>query len=280
MRSGVTAGSTFPLRRGLARPVVALLRRDFQIRRSYRVAFALDLFFGFLNLLIYFFISRTFLDAGTADLGAAPSYFAFAFVGIVLTVVVQAAASEAGAVLRQEQLTGTLEALVIQPVTSVHIALGLAALPFAYAVARVAFYLVIAALWLDVDVGRASWLGFVAVLAATGVAMLSVGIGSCAVVLLVKRGELLVGMVLLAMGLLGGAFFPISVLPAWLEAIGRVVPTRFAFDGARDAIFSGAGWGEDVAFLLLFSVVVLPISLLFFRQALAVARRTGSLGQY
>ncbi len=280
MRSGAIDASSFPPSGRPTRAIVALVRRDFQIRRSYRVAFALDLALGFLNLLIYFFISRTFVDAPTEHLGGAPSYFAFAFVGIALTAVIQAAATEVSAVLRQEQLTGTLEALVTQPISAVQLALGLATLPFVYAMLRVVLYLVVATLWLGVDLAEASWVGFLAVLGATAAAMVGVGILSCAVVLLVKRGEILVGMVIFGMGLLGGAFFPVSVLPDWLEAIGRVVPTRFAFDGARAALFTGTGWADDVVYLLLFAALVVPPSLLLFREALAVARRTGSLGQY
>ena len=280
MSTAATGASSFRPRSGVLRPIVALVRRDFQIRRSYRIAFALDLSLGFLNLLIYFFISRTFVGASTESLGGAPSYFAFALIGIVLTVVIQAATTEIAHVLRQEQLTGTLEALATQPVSPTQLSVGLAALPVVFAMLRVVFYIAIGVVWLDLDVGGASWSGLLAVLLATGLAMLGVGIAACAVVLLVKRGEILVGMVMFGMGLLGGAFFPVSVLPSWLEALGRVVPTRFAFDGARDAIFTGGGWCDDVAFLLLFSVVVLPLSLLFFREALAAARRMGSLGQY
>ena len=280
MQSAATRASSSRSSGWTVRPLVALARRDFQIRRSYRVAFVLDLVLGLLNVVIYYFISRTFVDAETADLGAAPTYFAFALVGIAITTVVAATTSEVSAVIRQEQLTGTLEALVTQPVSPAQLSLGIAVLPAMFAVVRVALYLVIAALWLGVDLGGARWDGFFAVLAATALAMVAIGVLSCAVVLVVKRGEIIVAMVVFGMGLVGGAFFPVSVLPSWLEPIGRVVPTRFAFDGARGAIFSGSGWADDVAYLLLFAVVMLPLSLVLFVQALTVARRTGSLGQY
>jgi ABC-2 type transport system permease protein len=280
MSSVATSASSSRPRAGVVRPFVALVRRDFQVRRSYRVAFALDLVLGFLNLLIYYFISRTFADVGTADLGGAPSYFAYALVGIVLGVIVAAATMETASVLRQEQLTGTLEALATQPVNAMQLSLGLAVLPIVFATLRVTFYLLVAAVWLHIDVARASWGGLAAIFVATALAMLAIGVTSCAVVLVVKRGDALVGMVIFGMGILSGAVFPVSVLPAWLGAIGELLPMRFAFDGARSAIFEGRGWSGDVAFLLVFSAVVLPMSLLLFREALALARRSGSLGQY
>ena len=47
-----------------------------------------------------------------------------------------------------------------------------------------------------------------------------------------RRGAYLSGMLLFAMGFVSGAVFPASVLPGWVQPIGAVVPTRFAFDRA------------------------------------------------
>jgi hypothetical protein len=88
--------------------VWALIKRDFLIARSYRLALGLDLVLGVLNLLVYFFISKTFGDADPASLGAAPSYFAFAAVGVAMTTVINAATSTVSTRVREEQLTGTL----------------------------------------------------------------------------------------------------------------------------------------------------------------------------
>jgi ABC-2 type transport system permease protein len=90
----------------------------------------------------------------------------------------------------------------------------------------------------------------------------------------------LVGMLILGMGLLGGALFPVDVLPDQLDVLSQLVPTRYAFDGARAAVYGGSGLGGDFLALAAFSVITLPISLLLFQRALAAARRAGSLNQY
>ena len=82
------------------------------------------------------------------------------------------------------------------------------------------------------------------------------------------------------MTILGGAVFPIAVLPDWLEWIGRVMPVRFAFDGVRAALFSGNGWGGDALALAAFGIVVAPLSLLAFALALDRAKEKGSLSEY
>jgi ABC-2 type transport system permease protein len=82
------------------------------------------------------------------------------------------------------------------------------------------------------------------------------------------------------MGFVSGAVFPVSVLPGWLQPLGEVVPTRFAFDGLRAALFEGGGWHGDVLALVLFAAVALPLATALFRAALSWSKRTGSLAKY
>lgn len=272
--------SSFPSSRPRGPVVAAVVRRDYHVARSYRLPFVLDLFYGVINLVVFFFISRTFGDTAAADLDAAPDYFSFAAVGIALTIVLAAASTGLAARIREEQLTGTLEALVAQPLTTTEVALGLAGFPFLFAIVRAGFYILVAAAFMGLDISETDWIGFASVLLVAGVALSGLGVLFGALVLLVKRGEVLAGMVTTGMGLVSGAFFPVSVLPDWLEPLGAIMPTRFAFDGLRDAIFRGEGWGGDVLALTAFAALSLPLAILACREALRHARRTGSLGQY
>lgn len=241
---------------------------------------ALDAFFAVLNLLVYYFISKTFHGIHTNQLGGAPDYFAFAVVGVVITMVVNAASNGLTRQVREEQLTGTLEALLSQPLTSSELSLGLGGLAFLLAMFRGSLYLLIAGAILGVDFSHASWIGFVALLFTSAAALTGLGIIAGALVLVVKRAELIVGIVTYGLGLLGGAFFPVAVLPGWLRPLADIVPTKFAFDGLRAALFKGGAWGGDALALLGFAVVLAPLGILLFELALAQARRSGSLSQY
>ncbi len=275
-----TSTSTYRARLPRAGPVLALVRRDYLLTRSYRNTFLLELLFGVINLAVYYFISKTFGGVNPGQLQGAPSYFDFAAVGIIMTVVIGATSTEVATVVRQEQLTGTLETLFIQPLTTAEVALGLVGLPFLFAMVRAAFYLAIAAIFLGLDVSNASWIGAGLTLVVTAGAMAALGIAGGAFVLVAKRGDLMSAMILFAMGFVSGAVFPVSVLPAWVQPIGKVVPTRFAFDGVRDALFQGTGWLGDVLALSLFVVICLPLAIWLFAGALDWSKRRGSLAQY
>ncbi len=256
------------------------MRRDYLITRSYRNTFIFELFLGIINMLVYYYISKTFEGVASADLQGAPSYFDFAVVGTILTVVIGATSTQIAAQIRQEQLAGTLEALFIQPLRATEVALGLIGLPFLWAMVRAAVYVAAAALFMGLDVSSANWAGAALTVAAAGTAMGVLGIGCAAFVLIFKRGALVTGMILFAMGFVSGAVFPVSVLPEWIQPVGEIVPTRFAFDGLRTALFGGMDWYGDALALTIFAGVFLPLAIWSFAGGLAWTRRQGSLAQY
>jgi ABC-2 type transport system permease protein len=260
--------------------VRASMAKDFAMVRSYRLALVSDLFFGFINLFVYFFISRALGDAPSGSLGGAPSYFAFAAVGSTLLVVMQSAVGSVSGGVRDGQMTGTLEAVCVQPVTVAEIALGFAAYPVCFAMLRAAGYLVLADLILGLGLQQPDWAGFVIMLAATGLALVGLGVLIGAFVIVLKRSGRVDAVLMFALGFVGGGFFPLEVLPRWLRVIGAAVPTRFAFDGVRDALFRGEGWGTDAMILAAYGCVGLPIALQVFKWALLRAEKQGTLGQY
>lgn len=267
-------------KRPRARVISALIRRDYLTARSYRTAFVLDTTFGLANLLVYYFISRALGDVTTTNLAGAPSYFAFAAVGASMSLVIQAATMGLARRIREEQLTGTLEALVGQPVSPSEIAVGIAGYPFMFAMLRVTLYILAAALVLDLPLGNADWFGFVAILVTSGTALAAIGVLLGGLVVSLKRGDSLIVVAMFILGTFGGAVFPRTVLPGWAETLTSLIPTRFSFDGIRNALFLGADWGEDALGLVATAAILAPLGLLVFRFAIDSARRRGGLGEY
>lgn len=271
---------SFPLRRRTFGIVRAIARRDFDNARSYRAGYLIEAFSALFGVSIYYFISETFQSVRSADLAGAPSYFAFALVGVVLTLVIHSSTIGLARRIRDEQLTGTLEAVVVQPIRDAEIGLGLACYPFMYSGLRAAVYLLGADLALGVDFSDADWLGLTLILVATTVLFFALGLMFAALVMLVKQAQAVASLGTMALALLGGAYFPVSVLPSWLEPLSTLVPTRLAFDGARAALYTGSGWTSDLLGLLLIAAVFVPAGLFLFAASLRWQRRRGSLSEY
>ena len=260
--------------------VRALVARDWRITRSYRAALVTDLTFGCLNLLVYYYISRTLKVSVGGGLDGAPSYFAFAAVGVSLSVVLQAAITGVSRRLREEQLTGTLEALCAQPISATEIALGMAGFPFVFAVFRAFIYLLLAGILLGLSFAHCAWIGLLVSFLVAGLALGAVGVALAALVLVFKRAEAVGSIGVFGMSLLGGAFFPIAVLPHWVRPIAEVVPTRFAFEAARDALFGRAEWLASALTLIGMAAGFGTLSLIVFSLALRHSVRHGTLNQY
>ena len=77
-----------------------------------------------------------------------------------------------------------------------------------------------------------------------------------------------------------GVYYPVSVLPAFMQWIAKVSPANYALRGMRNAILDGAGvgavWG-DIWPLLVIGVVAVPLGLEIFRRGEIYAKRHGKL---
>ncbi len=258
----------------------AIVWRDYLTKRSYRIAFTLDIFNGLLTLAIFYFISRFFAHPDHAALNHAPSYFAFAAGGILVAAMITTATIEFVTRLHEEQLSGTLETLVGHPISTAELSLGLVGFPFSFAVVRAVIYFVIVSGLMGLDLGRVSWVGLVVVLLATAAAFVGIAIAVAAAVLVLKRADAFVGLIIGVAIVFSGSVFPITSLPGWLQPVARILPPHLAFDGARNALFRGDFWALDAVKLLAIAAVAIPLALGIFGGALRVAQRSGSLAEY
>lgn len=111
----------------------------------------------------------------------------------------------------------------------------------------------------------------------------SLGILSASFVMVLKRGDPVTWMFNGLSTLLGGVYYPITVLPDWLQAISRLLPVTYALEAMRLALLQGASFAElwpNILALLIFGVTLLPASLLIFRYAVRRAKEDGSLTHY
>jgi ABC-2 type transport system permease protein len=75
-----------------------------------------------------------------------------------------------------------------------------------------------------------------------------------------------------------GVYYPVSVLPAWMEWISKISPATYALRGIRDSILNGAGlaWG-NVWPLIVIGVVSIPLGLWVFSRGEVHAKKHGKL---
>jgi len=273
----------FPIR-DFFRVLPAFLKRDFQLEISYRLAFFLQFFGIFFSIAVYYFISRLIGDAASPYLEAyGGDYFSFVLIGIAFSGYFGVGLSSFSSSLRQAQTTGTLEAMLSTPTSFAAIILSSSLWSYLMTTLRVLVYLSLGALFLQVDLQSGNISAALIILILTVISFSSLGILAASFIMVLKRGNPVIWLFGSLSSLFGGVYFPITVMPAWLQTFSYFIPVTYSLRGMRLALLQDAPFSAlttDILALLGFSLVLLPLGLLSFRFAVNKARADGSLTHY
>jgi ABC-2 type transport system permease protein len=259
------------------------IKRGYLLQMSYKFDFFLRLFFMLFNILTYYFIAKMIGDAGSQYLQSyGGDYFSFVLIGMAFSGYLQISLRSFSESVRDEQMMGTLEAMLVTP-TSTSSIIALSSLwSFIFASFRVLVYLLIGVL-LGVNMTDANIAGALVILVLTIMCFSGIGILSASFIMVFKRGDPINMLLMGTSELFGGVLFPIEVLPAWLQTISHLLPMTYAVNGMRHALLQGYSLQElapEILTLALFSLILLPISLVVFDRAVMRVKAYGGLVQY
>jgi len=272
-----------PYLQGL-RKALLFFYRDFRTQASYRFSFVLHIVAILFSVASFYFVGQLFGGSAApylSDYGG--NYFPFALVGIAFAGFQSVALRAFSRTIRSAQTTGTLEAVLVTPTRLSTILFASCLWNFAFTSLTVVVYLLVGATLFGASLGRANLLAGIVVLGLTILALSSIGILSACFVMVFKRGapiEFLIGGL---STLLGGVYYPVEVLPHWLQKAARLFPLTYSLDAARRALLVGeplTALAPQVLALVAFAALLLPLSLLAFRCAVRQAKRDGSLTQF
>jgi ABC-2 type transport system permease protein len=262
----------------------AFLRRDLLTAWSYRVGFFSDFANLGAQMVLFFFLGELIEDGALPTYGGSTvSYLEFVTLGIVLNVFVQIALNRTSEALRTEQMIGTLEALLTTPTATSTILVGSAVFDLVYIPIRTGIFLLFMALVVGLDFTASGTLPALVLLLAFIPFVWGLGMCTAAAILTFRRGSGLMGIGAMVLGLASGAFFPLSLLPEWVQSIAEYNPLAIAIEGLRDTLLGGTGWagvGEDLLVLVPLSCASILLGSLLFRASLRRERRRGTLGLY
>jgi ABC-2 type transport system permease protein len=257
---------------------MAIFKRDLIVFASYRLRSLSQLAAMCFTLTIFYFVSRL---VRVQAFGNPDEYYAFVVVGIVIMAVLTSAIS-APQMLQRELISGTFERLIASPLGAGGAVLAMLVFPILYSCllamggmlfARVAF-------GLEVSWSTAPLALPVALLGA--VAFGAIGLLFASSVIAFKQATGL-NWVTALLALVGGVYFPVSLLPWWIAWASAVQPFTPAVTLLRHLLvgapLNGSAWLE-LARLLGFVAVLVPLGLGLMSLALKAARRSGTILEY
>lgn len=227
----------------------AFIRRDWLVHASYRASLLFGMAGALMAMVPFFFVGKLVDSNASNVVSAYGGYFPFVLLGLACSRYVTASLSAFGGVLREEQLQGTLEAMLATPASSVVILLGGAFWPFLWTTLEVILYLSVGAALFGVSFGSMNVPAAILVLALLILSLSSIGVLSACGLLLFKEADPVNWALGGLMRLVGGVYFPVALLPNWLKAVAGWFPLTYGLDGLRQVILAQASLNAIAAIL-------------------------------
>jgi len=259
----------------------AFLKRDFLSEVSYRLAFFMQVAGILLSLVAFYYLTKM-IDPNAAGLdGIRP--FDWLMIGLAFQFYFSAALYAFSARIRNEQVLGTLEAMLVSPTPTSIVIFASAAWDFTYGGVRVVIYLLFATLVFGVQLHINSFIALALGIVLTLLSSAGLGILSASFILYFKRGNPINFLLSGATTLFGTVFFPVEQLPEVVRPVSDFLPVTWSLRIIRGGLLQGKSFAElqgELLALAILTLVLVPMGFFFSRFAIRRAKREGSLVQY
>jgi ABC-2 type transport system permease protein len=269
----------------LPRRIYAFLARDFRLFVSYRMQFFLRVLSVLGIVTTFFFISKIFAGFTDARFSQWRDPLAAWLTGLAVLNYFMTGFSSLATAVRQEQMQGTLESVLLTPINLPTVIVASSAWDFVQATFFSFLYLLFGWIFFDVRYAGSFTLALVFLLLTTLV-LACLGILSASFAMVFKRGDPFGVFLGTGSALFSGVFFPTQLLQEYagsVSGISKLLPPTYGLDGIRRVLIEGQGFSqvtEPLVTLIGMLAVLLPFSLWVFGRAVRRAKREGSLIQY
>ena len=227
------------------------------------------------NTLTIVFIARAVKLSPSAENRLATSLLVgaviWAFLGIIFEFVTETVA--------WERWEGTIEYTFMAPLSrSMHL-FGMGAFAVLYGLIRATILFFVVAAFIGIHMPDANFLAALALISIASFSFIGIGMMTSVLPLISPEKGAQLGFVMQGMMLVvSGVYYPVSVMPDWMQTIAKISPATYALRGCRAAIVTGAGlaWA-DVWPLLIIAAVAIPLGLAIFKRGERYAKQHGKL---
>ena len=180
-----------------------------------------------------------------------------------------------------ERWEGTIEYTMMAPISRLTYMLGSCLFGVIYGLGRVAVVLVVLILMFHLTANGDGMLPALAIVGVGSISFVGIGIMAATLPLLfTEKGAQMTYVIEALLLLLSGVYYPVSVLPAWMQPISHLSPATYVLSGTRDVLLRHPTHGvlvENLVPLALIGIVTVPLGIWLWSWAEHFAKRTGRL---
>lgn len=262
--------------------VGAIFRRDALVALSYPGNFAISWIAIVIEVVVAWYISKLIAPSPKFGATGAPvAYFQFLAINTAFVRFQSAALNSFAESIRDAQLTGTLEIVLATPTQLPTLILSSSLWSFSFTTLQTAVYLAVAVAF-GLDLSHVNLLTALVFLILTVFATSPLGVLAAALSMVIKKTGPVEWISTSSANIFGGVYLPLASLPVAMRVIGWLLPITHALNGFRAAA-SGvplAGVAGDALWLVVASLILMPLSLWIFAKSVGKAKVDGTLSMY
>ena len=261
----------------------AFVEREIALSKRYWAWEIVWLVYGIVTSLsvAYIGLAAPAISGGQVDQAAVSRFVLYLLVGTIAWRFLGIIFENIGEVIAWERWEGTIEYTFMSPVPRLTHLLGMCGATLVRSLAFSVLILAAVTLFVPVDLSKANALSAVVLLAVGALAFIGLGIASASFPLMwTEKGLQMAYIVQAVVLLVSGVYYPIEVLPGWMQVLAAISPATYVIRGMRAALMDGA----DLATLwpqiwpaLVVGVLSIPLGLRLFIAVERYAKRTGRL---
>ncbi len=263
--------------------VGALILAHWRALRTYRMQTLISIAGLLLGIVPLYFVANAVQPIMAGSIAAeGGSAFGFLVVGLATFMLVSVAITALPQVMSDRIGSGVLEALLATPTSTAELFIGLNAFDLLFSALRASLLFAAAAV-LGARFAPGSLLPALAILVLTVTAHIPFGLIGAAMVIAFRNAGPLPRIAMMLSGLLGGVYYPTSVIPSWLQTVSELLPLSHGLRALRRVLLQHtplASVAPDLLALVAANVALFTVAIVAITASLRYARTHGTLAQY
>ncbi|MEO8953058.1 MAG: ABC transporter permease [Ktedonobacteraceae bacterium] len=186
-------------------------------------------------------------------------------------------------IINMERWEGTIEYTFMAPISRFTHLIGSCWYAVVHGLLFTFIQLIVVGFFFHLDLSHANYLTAVFMMLIGSISFIGFGIGAAVLPLLyTEKGMQMSFIVRAILLLISGVYYPITVLPLWMQPLARISPATYVLDGLRAGLQDNKPiWSPEIWSytwpLILTGVVSIPLGIYIFGIAERYAKKTGKL---
>jgi ABC-2 type transport system permease protein len=256
-----------------------IVRRDAILFVSYRSQVVAQFVGPLFTITLFYYISHLLTAKSIHSPGG---YFGFVIVGLVIVQILTISMGVMPVTVRQELVSGTIERFLVSAHGPVNGIVGTMLFPLINAVFSGVLLLTLATVIFGLPLAATSVLAIPVALLGT-LAFMPFAFFLVSLVMAFKQASSATQFIVAGVAIVGGLYFPTSLLPGWIRWASDVQPFTPATDLLRHLLVNTPLTHPAIVELLKlagFVAVLLPAGLVLLRASIRYGQRTGTVAEY